>query len=68
MSGIANIPVPRNEPVLSYAPGTEPRKALKDAIKALGGERTDIPVVVGGREHRTGKVQRVVSPHRRECP
>ncbi|HEX6644852.1 MAG TPA: L-glutamate gamma-semialdehyde dehydrogenase [Gemmatimonadales bacterium] len=64
MSGTANIPVPRNEPVLTYAPGTEPRQALKGALESLGGERTDIPVVVGGREHRTGKVQRVVAPHR----
>ena len=33
MSGIANIPTPRNEPVNSYAPGTPAREALKDALK-----------------------------------
>ena len=48
MSGIANIPVPHNEPVNSYAPGTPARAALKDALKSVGGARVDIPVVVGG--------------------
>ena len=64
MSGFANIPTPRNEPVNSYAPGTPARDALKAALQAVGGERADIPVVVGGEEVRTGKVQKVVSPHR----
>ncbi|HEU4830337.1 MAG TPA: L-glutamate gamma-semialdehyde dehydrogenase, partial [Gemmatimonadales bacterium] len=64
MSGIANIPVPRNEPVNSYAPGTPARTELKAALKAQGAERVDIPVVVGGEELRSGNVQKVVSPHR----
>ena len=64
MSGIANIPVPHNEPVNSYAPGTPARAALKDALKSVGGVRVDIPVVVGGEEVRSGKVQKVVAPHR----
>jgi 1-pyrroline-5-carboxylate dehydrogenase len=64
MSGIANIPVPHNEPVNSYAPGTPARAALKDALKSVGGARVDIPVVVGGEEVRSGKVQKVVAPHR----
>ena len=64
MSGIANIPTPRNEPVLSYAPGTPERAALKQALEAQGGDRVDIPVVVGSEERRSGRVQNVVSPHR----
>ncbi len=64
MSGTANIPAPRNEPVLPYAPGTAPREALKHALKALGGEQPEIPVVAGGEERRTGKLNDVVSPHR----
>ncbi len=64
MSGTANIPAPRNEPVNSYAPGTAPRQALKDALGALGGEQPEIPVVAGGEERRTGKLNDVVSPHR----
>jgi 1-pyrroline-5-carboxylate dehydrogenase len=64
MSGIANIPAPRNEPVLSYAPGTAPRQALKDALGTVGGEQPEIPVVAGSEELRPGKPNDVVSPHR----
>jgi 1-pyrroline-5-carboxylate dehydrogenase len=63
MSGIANIPTPHNEPVLSYAPGTAERAALKRALTDVGGEQPDIPAVVGGREIRSGVTQDVVSPH-----
>src|ERR671914_1205700 len=63
MSGTWNIPIPRNEPVLSYAPGSSERAALKEALGAVGARQSDIPVVVGGREVRTGKTQDVVSPH-----
>jgi 1-pyrroline-5-carboxylate dehydrogenase len=63
MSGLANIPQPQNEPVLSYAPGSAERAALKGALNAMGGERLDIPVVVGGKQIRSGVTQEVVSPH-----
>ena len=63
MSGLANIPHPHNEPVLSYAPGSPERAALKGALSAVGGERPDIPAVVGGKEIRSGATQDVVSPH-----
>ena len=63
MSGTPNIPRPHNEPVLSYAPGTAERTALKAALTTVGSERPDIPAVVGGREIRSGTTQNVVSPH-----
>ena len=63
MSGISNIPDPRNEPVLSYAPSTPERAALKAALGTVGAELADIPVVVGGRAIRSGKTHDVVSPH-----
>jgi 1-pyrroline-5-carboxylate dehydrogenase len=63
MSGTWNIPIPRNEPVLSYAPASPERAALKTALSAVGSRRSDIPAVVGGREVRTGLTQDVVSPH-----
>jgi len=64
MSGTSNIPAPRNEPVLSYAPGTPPRDTLKQALASVGGEEADIPVVAGGEELRSGRTQNVVVPHR----
>src|SRR4051794_7673513 len=63
MSGIANIPLPHNEPVLSYAPGSAERSTLKAALDSLGSQSEEIPVVVGGREIRTGVTRHVVSPH-----
>jgi 1-pyrroline-5-carboxylate dehydrogenase len=63
MSGTWNIPIPRNEPVLSYAPGSPERAALKAALTAVGSRQIEIPAVVAGREVRTGATQDVVSPH-----
>ena len=63
MSGLSNIPQPRNEPVLSYAPGTPERAALKAALGAVGAQQIEIPAVVAGREVRTGDTHDVVSPH-----
>jgi 1-pyrroline-5-carboxylate dehydrogenase len=63
MSGTWNIPKPINEPVLSYAPGSPERAALKAALSAVGAQQPDIPAVVGGREVRSGVTHDVVSPH-----
>ncbi len=54
---------PINEPVKPYAPGSPERKALKEALDRLSGEQWDIPIVVGGREIRTGNTGKVVMPH-----
>jgi 1-pyrroline-5-carboxylate dehydrogenase len=63
MSGIWNIPIPRNEPVLSYAPGSPERTALKSALTTVGSRPIEIPAVVAGREIRTGVTHDVISPH-----
>jgi 1-pyrroline-5-carboxylate dehydrogenase len=63
MSGTWNIPTPRNEPVLSYAPGSPERAALKSALTAVSSRPIEIPAVVAGREIRTGVTHDVVSPH-----
>jgi 1-pyrroline-5-carboxylate dehydrogenase len=60
----AKIPTPVNEPVLSYAPGTPERVELKRVLADVSAHPMDIPVVVGGREIRTGKTVQVVMPHR----
>ncbi|HZA93147.1 MAG TPA: L-glutamate gamma-semialdehyde dehydrogenase, partial [Gemmatimonadales bacterium] len=63
MSGIWNVPLPHNEPVLNYAPGSPERAALKSALNAVGARVVDIPAVIAGREVRTGVTQDIVSPH-----
>jgi len=63
LNGIARIPTPVNEPIRSYAPGTPERASLKRRIFQMLGETIDIPLVIGGREVRTGKTLDQVCPH-----
>jgi 1-pyrroline-5-carboxylate dehydrogenase len=63
MNPSAEIPTPVNEPVLSYAPGTRERTELKQALKDLSGRQIEIPVVIGGKEIRTGRTVDAVMPH-----
>jgi 1-pyrroline-5-carboxylate dehydrogenase len=64
MNSISKTPTPFNEPVLSYAPGSPERAILKQALKDLAAQVIEIPVIVGGKEIRTGKVRDFTSPHR----
>lgn len=54
---------PKNEPVLSYAPGTPERKALKAALKELKDTERDIPMYINGEEVRSGKKMEIRPPH-----
>ncbi len=59
----AKIPTPVNEPVLAYGPGSKERVELKLALKDLSSRQVEIPVVIGGKEIRTGKTVDAVMPH-----
>ena len=63
-NGQFRIPEPRNEPTLSYAPGTPERAALKDRLSEMTSREIEIPLVIGGREVRTGRIAEVRVPHR----
>ena len=63
MNSIPQVPAPRNEPVLSYAPGTPERAELKAALKRMSGEEIEIPLIIGGKEIRTGNTAKAVMPH-----
>ncbi|HYS22275.1 MAG TPA: L-glutamate gamma-semialdehyde dehydrogenase [Gemmatimonadales bacterium] len=63
MNAIPRIPTPVNEPILSYAPGTGERAELKRALKEMSGQPIEIPLVIGGREVRTGRTVSVAMPH-----
>jgi 1-pyrroline-5-carboxylate dehydrogenase len=54
------VPYPVNEPVRTYAPGSPERASLKLALKY---EKIEIPLVIGGKEVRTGNLRKVVMPH-----
>jgi 1-pyrroline-5-carboxylate dehydrogenase len=64
VNGHPRVPVPRNEPVLDYGPGTPERAALKAKLAELSTEELEIPLVIGGREVRTGRMVEVRAPHR----
>lgn len=62
-NAILKVPTPVNEPVYSYAPGTPERDLLKAAIDEITNKKVEIPLIIGGKEVRTGKLGKVVMPH-----
>jgi len=62
-SGSRRVPPPLNEPVRAYGPGSLEKAELKARLTSLAGERMEIPLVIGGREVRTGQTGQAVMPH-----
>ena len=58
-----NIPLPLNEPVLSYAPGTPERQKIKESLEELKSKQIEIPLIIGGKEVRTGNLAKISCPH-----
>ena len=61
--GHYNLPMPVNEPVLSYVPGSSERLRLKAVLAELKSEVADIPMYIGDKEVRTGKTAEIRPPH-----
>lgn len=61
--GIYNVPVPVNEPVKQYAPGSAERIELKKMLAELRSKELDIPMYIGGKEVRSGQTARLAPPH-----
>ncbi|HVZ96575.1 MAG TPA: L-glutamate gamma-semialdehyde dehydrogenase [Chitinophagaceae bacterium] len=59
-------PLPSNEPVLSFAPGSREREQVKNALKELKGKKSDVPMYIGSDEVRTGNKIAIHPPHERE--
>ena len=57
-------PLPVNEPIKEYAPGSAERDALKLALAKMSSEQVEIPLVIGGKKVHTGKLAEVRMPHR----
>jgi 1-pyrroline-5-carboxylate dehydrogenase len=62
-NGHRRVPPPVNEPIRQYAPGSPERASLKARLAAMAGETIDIPLVLGGKEIRTGDTVKSVMPH-----
>jgi len=60
---IETIPVPVNEPIMSYSPGSPEKKSLKSKLEELKSTQIEIPIIIGGDEIKTGTTGTCVMPH-----
>jgi len=61
-NAIYNFREPKNEPILTYAPGSEERHKLIQELNEQSSKEIEIPIIIGGKEIRTGKTGNVVMP------
>ncbi len=57
------LPVPINEPVLNYAPGSPEKAELKKKLSELQSKEIEIPLIIGGKEVKSGKTAEIRVPH-----
>ncbi len=64
MDAITTTPMPRNEPVRNYAPGSPERASLQVALAELGSQQHELTVTIDGDQHLAGGARfDVVAPH-----
>src|SRR5579864_2992731 len=64
MDAASRTPVPVNEPVRQYQPGSHERTVLESKIKELAGQRAELTMTIAGRQQMaTGEPIDVVQPH-----
>lgn len=63
MSAIYHVPTPKNEPVLSYAPGTKERESLQKELAAMKGMEHDVKMHIGGKDVEAKELHRIAPPH-----
>src|SRR3569623_2830585 len=61
---ISKVPTPVNEPVRGYAPGSPERASLQAKLAEMAATQTEMPLVIDGKDVRTGKLGRAEMPHR----
>ncbi len=62
-TGFFNVPKPQNEPIISYAPNTPQREALKAKLAEMRSQVVDVPMYIGSEEIRTNNKQCLTCPH-----
>jgi 1-pyrroline-5-carboxylate dehydrogenase len=62
-NAIYSIQHPENEPLMSYAPGCLERAELEKELNRISSETVEIPLIIGGKPVKTGKLGKVVMPH-----
>ena len=61
--GIFNVPVAKNEPVKTFAPGSPERKSLQAKLAELRSVEMELPMIIGGKEITTDRRCRIAPPH-----
>lgn len=61
-NAIFNFTEPGNEPVLTYLQGSAERKMLEEELARQNSQVVDIPLIIGGKEIRTGRTGKIVNP------
>ena len=61
--GFYHLPEIKNEPVKTYAPGSTERQSIKLKLAELSKGGLDIPMIIGGKEVRTGNLHDIRPPH-----
>jgi len=62
-NALIKVPVPKNEPIHDYAPGSPERESLKVQLKKMLSEEIEIPLIIGGKEVQTGNLADCRCPH-----
>jgi 1-pyrroline-5-carboxylate dehydrogenase len=62
-NAVTTIQCPENEAVLSYLPGSPEKDSLKKTIAEMKSVCIDIPLIINGREIRTGQTGTCTIPH-----
>jgi 1-pyrroline-5-carboxylate dehydrogenase len=65
-NGIFKIPLPKNETLLNYGTGAPEKVVLKAEIDELKSKEIEIPLIIGGKEIKTGKLGDCRCPHDRK--
>ena len=63
LNAAITIEPPQNETTLSYAPGSPERRRISSTLDDLRGQEIEIPLIIGGREIRTGRTAACILPH-----
>ena len=60
---MSSIPKPINEPIRNYEPGSPEKASLKEKLAELSQKEIEIPLIIGGKEVRTGDTGKCIMPH-----
>ncbi len=64
MDAVTSVPLPVNEPVRSYGPGSPERASIEQELRDLAGRQVELTMTIGGAERLGGGEEfDVVAPH-----